>query len=143
MSQIQNWARTNKEDAQRDRLHFWMLKTPAILGGLGASALESFGYGTAVIILGFVTAVCVAIDGLHPRGRLFNVHKRAANELLTLQDSLATKWNQVKLQTSDSNKERKLMATMIEEIQREKQRISQYITNAEASLGEQDRASGS
>ena len=138
VQQVQRWARANNRDARRDRIHFWMLKIPAILGGLGASALDAFGYGPVVIILGFVTAACVAIDGLYPRGRLFNVHRRAANELFSLQDQLATKRNAIRLQTPDIVRQRELLSSLLVEIEKEKRRISQYLTVAEASLGEHD-----
>lgn len=96
-----------------------------------------------VIILGFFTAVCIAIDGLHPRGRLYNVHKRAANELFALQDKIVTQWNQIRLLSSNQNDENQKVAAMLEEVQTEKQRINKYITNVEASLGEQEQASKS
>ena len=140
--QIRKWALGNEKDAAKDRRNFWMLKIPAIICGIGASTLEAFNVGWAVIVVGFITSICVAIDGLHPRGRLYNVHKRATNELFGLHERLISKWYQLRLlndetdgnEESNNNKFREDSAALLANIQKEKDRISQYITAAEAGL---------
>lgn len=134
--QLIEWAHVNKLDAKKDKRDFWSLKIPAIIGGFGVSALQAFDYGSAVIILGLITSVCVAIDGVHPRGSLYNVHKKAANELYGLQDKLGGQLSQLRLKypNLDNDQCRSEASMLLIEIQKEKDRINKYLTSVEASL---------
>ncbi len=136
---LETWTKDNLRAARRDALRFWALKIPAILSSVSVAALEAFGFGPAVIVLGAVTALCVAIDGMFPGGRLFNVHKRAGNELRRLQHDVVLKWRQAQLGSKKFLTA--AVKAILEHVQEERGRIDKYVTDAESSLGE-DRKSG-
>ena len=100
---------------------------------MSITALESFGYGNVVIVLGVVSALCIGIDAAFPGGQLYNVHKRAANEARRLQHDVITKWRQV--QFDESRSINGAVKTILDGVQSERTRIDKYITDAEASLG--------
>ena len=136
LDQLKTWAKNNELDARKDKRNFWALKIPAIVGGLSISALDYFGYGSAVIVVGLITSICVAIDGVHPRGSLYNVHKKAANELYGLQDKLGSQLDQLRIKHHDLDNEqcRTDASLLLMNIQKEKDRINKYITSVEAGL---------
>jgi hypothetical protein len=134
---LERWAKDNRRDADRDRTRFWALKLPAIVCAATISALEGFGYHAAVSILGAASAICVACDAAFPGGLLHNVHKRAFNELRKHALAVKTKWDIARYSTSAGTPERRdAVVSILVFSEQERSRISDYITVAEASLGE-------
>lgn len=136
---INEWAALNDKDAQKDMWKFWALKMPAILGGIAVSFFQYFGYAWGVTLVGLISSACIAIDGFYPQGRLYNVHKRAFNDLRSLQDALFTKWAAAELRLSSATDEgalRETAAKLLEEAHKEKTKIARYIRDAEANLRE-------
>ncbi|MFO1434061.1 MAG: hypothetical protein U1F76_28895 [Candidatus Competibacteraceae bacterium] len=66
---LESWVAHNISSARKDSIRFWVLKIPAISCSVSVSAVEAFGYGKLVILLGLVTAFCVGIDALFPGGQ--------------------------------------------------------------------------
>ena len=136
-AQIEHWAVDNQRDARIDLVRFWAFKLPAILGATATSALEASGLGRAVLYVGVISAICVAVDAIFPGGRLYNVHIRAFNELRLLGTMFATEWDRIRLEVPDASSQARANAAvrLLERIQKERQRIGNYIADGEAILG--------
>jgi hypothetical protein len=130
---LESWTNINLAEARKDWWRFWAFKIPALISSVSITALESFGYGDVVIVLGVVSALCIGIDAAFPGGQLYNVHKRAANEARRLQHDVITKWRQV--QFDESRSVNGAVKNILDEIQNERTRIDKYITDSESSLG--------
>ena len=140
LQMLEKWAQGNRRDAEKDRARFWALKLPAIICAAAISGLEGFGMHTAVSFLGVISAICVACDALMPRGLLHNVHRRAFNELRFVAQTLKKSWDIAKYETTADSPERKAaIVAALKLSQSECVRINDYITAAEASLGEPRR----
>ena len=137
---LRAWAFANDKDARSDRRRYWLLKIPAIIFAASTSALETFGFHSAVILVGVVSAVCVAIDAAYPGGLLHNIHRQASNEIFLLADMVRLEWEKITVEFRDvSNPEGVLerkarVQRILSTVQEEKKRINDYLTAAEASL---------
>jgi hypothetical protein len=133
LDEYRQWAISNKNDARRDTVQFWMLKIPAIITSASSSALAYFNAKTVSIVAGSVAAVCVLIDSVHPRGGLRNVHWRAFNEISKLVADMEQEWRLAslhgKIKTEDEA--RAEAARIIEKVRPEVDRINQNIITAE------------
>jgi len=134
---LEKWVDENVHQAKRDLIRFWALKIPAIVCSVSVAAFESFGFGVVVILLGVISAFCVSIDALFPGGRLHNVHKRAANEARRLQHDAIGRWRKAQL-GRDSDR-REAVSNILDFVQKERERIDKYVTDAESSLGVTDK----
>jgi hypothetical protein len=130
---LEGWVDHNTKKAERDFLRFWAFKLPAIACSVSVAAFESLGFGVAVIVLGVISAFCVGVDALFPGGRLHNVHKRAANEARRLQHDAIGRWR--KAQLGKESERRNAVAGILDFVQKERERIDKYLTDAESSLG--------
>jgi hypothetical protein len=91
---LRTWAVANRKDAKRDRFSYWALKIPAFALAAGTSAFETLGVHSAVIVMGVISAMCVAIDAAYPRGLLYNIHRQASNETFCWRQRL--KWSGIR-----------------------------------------------
>jgi hypothetical protein len=136
MTYLEEWALANKKDYERDLVRYWSLKLPAIVCAATISGLEGFGFHAAVSVLGIVSAICVAVDAALPRGLLYNVHRRAFNELRNVNANIRNQWNIAEVKTEgDPSARRAAVIAILDYSQRERERINKYLTDAEASLG--------
>ena len=135
-----DFAKINDRDARRDGFNYWALKIPAIVGAAAATAFEAFGYGSVVIVLATLVAICTALDGARPRGLLHNVHRKASNEASLAGTTLQSGWHLVQLECADQLDEKRVRAAdLLRAAHAERQRITDYVTAAEASLGSSAR----
>jgi len=130
---IEKWAAENRSNATRDALRFWALKLPAIAVSASSGIFAYFKMDGVAVVAGFVASLCVLLDGLYPGGALRNVHHRAFNDLRKLQNTIISDWQVGHLRDEDH---KRLAANIIESAKKEKGRIDNYVTEAEASLGE-------
>lgn len=135
---IEVWAQANNADARRDALRFWSLKIPAILVSATTGVFAFYGLKNFVVLAGAVSSFCVLMDGLKPSGNLRNVHLRAVNDLRILQHNMLAQWDQGVLRGGVNPN--LLAAEAIAMSAKEKQRINNYITQAETSLGTSGRS---
>ena len=126
------WQEDNAKDAQRDRINFWMLKMIAILASASGGLLGYLDWKLVNFLLGVIAAICVAVDGLQPRGVLYKVHLEAQYDIRQLQDLIDTKWKTGCLTNKDKQT---LIVNIIEEVSAEKKRISCYLRDSESYLG--------
>lgn len=135
-----DFAKINDRDARRDSFNYWALKIPAIVGAAAATAFEAFGFGSVVIVLATLVAICTALDGARPRGLLHNVHRKASNEASLAGTTLQSGWHLVQLECADQLDEKRVRAAdLLRAAHAERQRITDYVTAAEASLGSSAR----
>ena len=138
-AQIRNlveFARINARDARRDRLHYWALKGPAIAGATAASTCAALGYGSVVIILAALAAICAAVDGVRPGGLLEKVHRKASKEAYRAAAALQAGWHLVQLECDGQlAQQRSRAADLLRAALAERQKITNYVTAAEADLG--------
>jgi hypothetical protein len=91
MSELEEWALSNKRDARWDTISFWALKTPAMAASVGAGVFAYRGWELVPIVVVAVGSFCILLDGLNPRGKLRNVHWQAFHDLRNLQHDMETR----------------------------------------------------
>lgn len=136
LAELEQWAGENWRDARRDAWAFWALKVPAIISSASAGVWAHLGWTTVTVISGAVASFCVAVDGIYPRGRLRNIHLRALSDIRALASDLTSKFRSSEGQPDD------VVRQIIRESQSERQRIANYIRDAEAALGAVDTKVG-
>ena len=128
--ELEQWAIDNRRDATRDTIAFWSLKLPAIIAAASAGVLAQFQLTTVSVLLGATASLCVIVDGIHPRGMLRNIHMRAFHDLRYLSTRMMTEWRSRNRQTRPVT----IASKIIREAEDERQKIAQYIREAETAL---------
>jgi hypothetical protein len=100
LAALENWARANERDSVTGAAQFWLLKGLAFLCAVAASAAESFGQGRAVIVLGALAALAIAIDAAWS-GPATAVQKRAIHDIRSLQNSIKLRWDKIRIMHPD------------------------------------------
>jgi len=127
---IIKWAAANQQSATIDQLAYFSLKIPAFLAALSHSLSLP-----VVSVVDAIAAFCIALDAVWPRGRLYNAHKRAANELLELQQWVDTEISRIETTVQTEAQKKKEYHQVFTQLNAKRARISEAITQAEASLG--------
>lgn len=132
---LEDWANATQKEANRDLLLFWVLKGGAAIIAASTSVLELFGAGRVVILLGFVSAALITVDGLRPRGLLHNARLAAVFEIRDLQNLAITRWQQAQLShAKDSLDLRQEARGILGLIDRNRRSISAKLKADEANL---------
>jgi len=128
--ELEQWAVGNKSEARNDAVAFWSLKIPAICASAGAGILAHFQLTTISLIAGAVASIAVIIDGVQPRGMLRNMHFRAYHDLRFLASRMVSEWR-----ARDADRgENEIARQIIRTAEKERQRIAEYIRDAETAL---------
>jgi hypothetical protein len=127
---LEEWAISNKRDARRDAVAFWMLKLPAIFASASAGVWAHFDFVTISVIAGAIASVCVIIDGVHPRGMLRNVHLRAFHDIRMLSTKMLNEWRS----RNPSSEHADVIAKIIRDAEPQRVKIASYIRDAETAL---------
>ena len=101
LAALDTWAASTEEQAARVTARFWLLKGPAFLCAAGASTAESFGFGRAVIVLGSLAALAVAIDAAWT-GPTSPLLQRAMQDIRNLQNTVKLRWDKVRISHPDA-----------------------------------------
>jgi len=134
LAALENWAETNEKDALAGVTRFWLLKGPAFMCAVAASAAESFGQGRAVIVLGAVAALAIAIDAAWS-GPAVQVNKRAIHDIRGLQNAVKLKWDKVRIShpdTKDPARSSEALA-ILDTIQSRREEIARYLASPQSS----------
>jgi len=126
---LEQWAQKNQIDERRSIFGFWALKVPAILASISAGAVANFQLPKVGICLGLIGGFCVAIDAYTNFGQLKNVYLRAFNDIRRLQQHMKQQWRLSRLRDK-SGDPNILAATILEQAENERRRISAYIREA-------------
>ena len=134
LAALENWAQTNERDAVSGVTRFWLLKGPAFVCAVAASAAESFGQGRAVIILGAIAALAIAIDAAWS-GPAIQVNRRAIHDIRSLQNSIKLKWDKVRIshpEAKDPARSAEALA-ILDTIQSRREEIARYLASPQSS----------
>ena len=128
--ELYDWARLNNLDAYRATLGFWVLKIPAIFAAASSGIWAHFDLPVVSLFAGTISAFCIAIDAIHPRGMLRNIHLCARHDILNLSYKIVNQWRARDSELSDDDSVRKI----IRDAEEERNRIASYIRDAETAL---------
>jgi hypothetical protein len=134
LTALENWAHSNEKDARAGIARFWLLKGPAFVCAVAASAAESFGLGHTVIVLGAVAALAIAIDAAWA-GPSIQVNKRAIHDIRSLQNAIKLKWDKVRIShpdTKDPARTNEALA-ILDTIQTRREEIARYLASPQTS----------
>jgi hypothetical protein len=133
LAALDNWALANDSDTRRAAMRFWLLKGPAFVCAVAASAAESYGQGRAVIALGAVAALAIAIDAAWS-GPATQVNKRAIQDIRNLQNAVKLKWDKVRIShpdPKDASRSSEALA-ILDTIQARREEIARYLASPQA-----------
>lgn len=68
---LREWQASNAKEARCDKVNFWALKLMAIVTSASSGFISYLGLDNINLILGVIAAICIAVDGLRPRGNLY------------------------------------------------------------------------
>jgi hypothetical protein len=132
---LEAWTLVNERDSKKPLLRLCLLKLPAFLCAAAASAVASFGHMRAVVILGAVCALCIAIDAawMGPG----DVHKRAVRDLRQLQNAVKLRWDKTRLAHPDPRDHARTgeALAILDVIQARRDEISRYLASPPAGPG--------
>jgi hypothetical protein len=131
---LDSWVRRNERDRRLVALRFWLLKLPAFAGAVAASVCEAFGYGRAVIVLGAVAGLAIAVDSALS-GPAQTPYQRAIQDIRNLQNSVKLKWDKVRILHPDPKEHARLEAALaiLDAIQVRRNEIAKYFASPQTS----------
>jgi hypothetical protein len=134
LAALESWAETNEKDAMAGVTRFWLLKGPAFVCAVAASAAESFGQGRAVIVLGAVAALAIAIDAAWS-GPAVQVNRRAIHDIRSLQNAVKLKWDKVRISHPDAKDPARSSEALaiLDTIQARREEITRYLASPQSS----------
>jgi hypothetical protein len=134
LAALENWAQANEKDALAGAIRFWLLKGPAFVCAVAASAAESFGQGRAVILLGALAAIAIAIDAAWS-GPANAVHERALHDIRSLQNSIKLRWDRIRILHPDSKDPARAAEALaiLDTIQTKRDEIARYLGSPQTS----------
>ena len=133
-----DWGKQNRREARNDKIKYWCFKLPALVCATGSSVLEWHNFHGMVVILSAVAALCIAIDSALPRSHLHNVRKRAEHDLLRLANEMAIERDKINSSHPplDDSQLSDRVHSLLDKITAERARVSTYLKEAEAALGD-------
>ena len=134
IEELEEWASENKNEANQNAFAFWSLKFPAILVAATTGLWANYGLEYIGVISGSVASICIAVDGINPRGLLRNTHLRAYHDILNLLSTIVNQWR-----TKNQNaKPENIMRKIIIDAEPKRKKIARYIKEAEIALKHKD-----
>jgi hypothetical protein len=126
---LERWVDSNLANERRAVLRFWLLRVPAVLCALIATATGTLGIGPALAGLAAAVALLVAIDSAWPGGTLRSPLRRALYDLRQLQNTVKIRWDRVRLAHPDvaSPKRVAYALALLDVIQAKRESISKYL----------------
>jgi len=131
---LEAWAQHNERDTASGVTRFWLLKGPAFVCAVAASASESFGYERAVIVLGAVAALAIAVDAAWS-GPAVQVNRRAVHDIRSLENAIKLKWDKVRISHPDPKDAARSAEALaiLDTIQAKREEISRYLASPQSS----------
>ncbi len=130
LDSLNSWAETNNKAASSDAFRFWFLKIPAILFTAIGSYLTYINDSNAALIVGLITGIFILLDGIIRPGIMRNARYLAYYETRELETTIVSKWNFESLK--EPEQAIKIAASLIEELNGERSRISGALKIVEA-----------
>ena len=134
LAALEAWAQTNEKDTRTGLTRFWLLKGPAFICAVAASAAQSFDQGRAVIVLGAIAALAIAIDAAWT-GPAVQVNRRAIYDIRNLQNAVKLKWDKVRISHPDAKDPARSAEALaiLDTIQGKRDQISRYLASPQSS----------
>ena len=127
--ELEEWARKNQRQADRNAIAFWLFKGPAIAASGSLIIWDHFGMNGVGVVAGSIAGILVAIDGLNPRGQLRNAYLRSVHDIRQLENRIMNKWRV--RQHSDGSE---AIRSIIQEAQIERERIENRLRDVETGM---------
>jgi hypothetical protein len=133
LAALESWAQTNERDALAGVTRFWLLKGPAFVCAVAASAAQSFDQGRAVIVLGAIAALAIAVDAAWS-GPAVQVNRRAIHDIRSLQNAIKLKWDKVRISHPDAKDPARSSEALaiLDAIQGKRDEISRYLASPQS-----------
>lgn len=131
IADLEHWAARNDKDARYDGIKFWALKLPAMFFSAGAGWIGHRWGSDSGMAVGVVASICVGLDGILRAGTLRSVHLKAVAEIKLCKHQAQARWKAGCLRGGDL---KELAASIIEQTEKEKRRIAEYVKTAETSI---------
>jgi len=94
LQQLKVWADANAKDVRSDKIKLWSLKTPAIVAAASSGMIAALHWPSLVsAAAGFISGICVSLDGIMRPGAMLNTHKRAVHDLGILSNWITQEWD--------------------------------------------------
>ena len=134
LTALENWARANEKDSVAGAVRFWLLKGLAFVCAVAASAAESFEQGRAVVLLGAIAALAIAVDAAWS-GPANAVHQRAIHDIRGLQNSIKLRWDRIRILHPDSKDPARSAEALaiLETVQTRRDEIARYLGSPQTS----------
>lgn len=127
---LEEWAIINQSSAKWDSIKFWSLKVPAIIGASCTGVIASLHLSPTIpAILGTMSAVFVALDGLVRPGVLHSVHTRAFHDIRSLEMSVVHQCSIRRLEGEDGPR---MAAKILGDAEKKRLIIASYLRDVEA-----------
>lgn len=130
VSELEQWATSNAQDARRDTIRFWSLKIPAVLSSASAGAL-ALAHLNGVAVLATAASACILIEAVNPGGQLRNAHLRAVHDLRELEHHVMNEWRIGALRGKSGNL---LAAEILQSAQKARDKVAADLRVAETSF---------
>lgn len=130
LKDLSDWAIANQNDAKKDTIQFWLLKIPAIITSASAGIFAHYELTALSVIAGAIASICIAIDGIQPRGMLKSIHTRAFHDISILVNSMKMQWRTRDMSADPEEKAQEIMRASDDEWKR----IAKYISDAESAI---------
>jgi hypothetical protein len=131
VTELEQWAASNAQDARHDTLRFWSLKIPAGLSSASASVLALAHLNGIAAVLGTVATACILIDAVNPGGQLRNAHLRAVHDLRDLEHHVVNEWRVADLRGKGDNLS---AAEILQSAQKARDKVAADLRGAETSF---------
>jgi hypothetical protein len=131
---LEQWTIASQREVSHGQLRLWLLKLPAFLCALAAAGAQTYGYGRAVVALGAVCALCVAIDAAWP-GAGQSAQRRAVQDLRSLQNAVKLRWDKIRLLHPDPSSGARTdeALSILDHVQTRRDEIGRYLGSPQAS----------
>jgi hypothetical protein len=136
--QLDHWAEANADAAWWDRVIFWTTKLLVLAGAGGTSAFAIFDMNQFATGAALASTVLTTMEAIRPRGALYRVHMKAANDLRILQTWVLTRWDQIRLAypgADGKHKRAEELVVLFDELIKRRRQIGDTLGGAEANLG--------
>ena len=127
--ELEEWAKKNQREANRNAIAFWLFKGPAIAASGSLIIWDHFGMNGIGVIAGSIAGTLVVIDGLNPRGLLRNAYLRSVHDIRQLENRVMNKWRMRHHHDASET-----IRSIIQETQIERERIENHLRDVETGM---------
>jgi len=134
---LERWVRANERGERWESIRFWVLRVPAFICALVATAGATYGDVRVVVGVAGAVALLVVIDSAWVVAMAHNPLVRALRDLRRLQNTAKLRWDRVRLAYPDPTSANRIARalTLLDAIQAKRESIGRYLNGYVASPG--------